>query len=127
MKRRPHPHRPGQSAPPPKKPPRDIERRARHHSPGATMTFTTTVARDTPNERSQSPFTPPPDGPREYYLVRYVHEDPEGDEVRGGLYHERLASPAVVAALVAELRRFPQNTKITVYRVMETWERIELR
>jgi hypothetical protein len=127
MKRRKHPRRP---APPPKpKQVSDLERNERHlGADGTTVSYRTSIARvdSQPDPRwAKLPYTPPPDGPREYYLVRFVHEDPGGDEVCGGEHHNRLASPAVVAKLLAELRKYPQNTKITVYRVTETWERME--
>jgi hypothetical protein len=128
MKRRQHPRPPAgtTTAPPPPKKVFDLERNERHHSTdGTVVRYKTKVEHGAPPAPSDSPFTPPPAGPREYYLVRYVHEDPNGNEVHGGEHHNRLASPAVVASLLEELRKNPQNTKITVYRVTETWERVE--
>jgi len=127
IKRRQHPRPPaGIAAPPPPKKVFDLERNEHHQSrTGPSVTYKTKVEHGASPAPNDSPFTPPPAGPREYYLVRYVHEDPKGDEVHGGEHHNRLASPAVVASLLEELRKYPQNVKITVYRVTETWERVE--
>jgi hypothetical protein len=104
----------------------DRERRERHASGIVTVTYETKRERDGRAPQNESPYTAPPAGPREYYVVRYTEVTDEGDNVRGGLYHERIASSAVVAKLVGELSSRPANTKITVYRVMETWERVAL-
>jgi len=104
----------------------DRERRESHVGDGFVVDYEVNQERDGRAPMNESPFTAPPSGPREYYLVRYAEVTDEGDNVRGGMHHERIASPAVVDKLVAELARHPMNTKITTYRVTETWEMVGL-